>query len=864
MSAEFFEQNIITGRALNPPSTLVIKDNRVRVPVGSTWDFSNSNVTLGEIVQSGTSTFEEIVVQKIRSTPGGPALAAYNATETYEIGDIVFYNGCIYRSLAANNVSVPAANSANWMEISNPTNNKLFTVNGIIGNDAKAVEDCSSYPFQTLDAAYIYAVSLNPTGRFVIILQGGSDYTLTQDIAVSRITIMAITYHERVIVNIPTPLTISGEYLRFENLIFRADRLLPTPTEMMIIQAGYELIFYQCFIYYYVNGVENSVFPAVYFEPRTTSGIGQCWVTFERCELFPIARFVLRDTATQPFLGGLIKFIQCTVKPIVEDAISVNPGTVMGGVKVIVQSCAIQYDFNRFAGINFQQTYVDGNIVSDLNSPGLISMNDTMFGTGYTFTKNGTATFQLTDVVRDRTSVFQPSLLAGSYDRTSGPIKDYVAVNTYQLNDIVFYQGTIYKSLINTNNTIPTNVTNWQVISGGGSNVIESATSSIVPVSAQNVVIASSGATVSTGTRVLIGGTATASVSGTPSNCTVMSASNAVISGAASGCLLGGTSPSVPGFSNCFAWSAAATSSNQAIFGTELRVTGAAKHLIVDSGFIRPGYGIADAVRTSATSTTLALTDRTIISSGTVTLPLAATIGASFPLNTIIVFTVIRGNQTVVVQTTAPNTFRGAGGWNNITTNRSITGIALVNVATPYWSPLEPVEIYNTYYTPVNNNFGLTPPASDANQLPTSTSQATHEAIVTNNALVSFQASSNLLTIRTLLSSLPSTPGIVISNGMIVRVTYQFAIRTSTGAGNYLIRSDLRVTNPGTTPHTLSYAEHGGANTINGTQIVTVTTEPRLYGASEIVSLRLSQDSANLINASAIITRCAIIIEGVI
>lgn len=312
-------------------------------------------------------------------------------------------------------------------------------------------------------------------------------------------------------------------------------------------------------------------------------------------------------------------------------------------------------------------------------------------------------------------------------------------------------------------------------------------------------------------------------------------------------CLLSGNNPDVVSYDNVLAFGATATSSNQAIFGTRMDVTGG--NLTVSAGSVHSARAYIKGVREASTNTTLLSTDahlRNTTSATTLTIPTAASMSASFPLNSVVEFDITAAHpNSLTIVTSGGENFRGKDRFNTISLKRCAPfKLYLVNRSvTPFWDIGGDIVDTVTATAPTNN-FGITPPKSDAAQLPTTTSQANHLTLnptgwvtmttIDNTAYASL-ASGNLVF---------PIPG-------VYQFEYSFQILTSTGVGEYLIRADLVNTNSSVTLDN-SYVQVGGTNTIGGTRTVRGSTSVIIRNLVDwAVTIRISQDSANLINASA-------------
>lgn len=322
---------------------------------------------------------------------------------------------------------------------------------------------------------------------------------------------------------------------------------------------------------------------------------------------------------------------------------------------------------------------------------------------------------------------------------------------------------------------------------------------------------------------------------------------------------LGGSIPSATAVTNCFVWgNTSPTASNQAAFGTDVLVRNN-RDLTIETGFVNSAQGHVGNYRAVTTgTTTLLVTDGTIkLSPGTtLTLPLSSAMAANYPLDkdrnwTIIADPVTPGNLVPpVMNVTAPNLINGKTNWTShvFRAPGQRLRLSLVNTAsTTGWYIADDVE-YNAYvFTTVDNNFGVAPPQSDANQLPLTANKAAHD-VIGAASYVRFegltQNASNLISVAT-------PPGFAVNIVSGLDISYSFEIFFSANAAaGYIIRADLfNVTT--NTIVTGSYIEIGGNNGREGTQIVSKTCRGTVVLGANTFQLRISQDTAFPISAAA-------------
>lgn len=288
-------------------------------------------------------------------------------------------------------------------------------------------------------------------------------------------------------------------------------------------------------------------------------------------------------------------------------------------------------------------------------------------------------------------------------------------------------------------------------------------------------------------------------------------------------------------------------------------------NIVADDGYIQSNQSFLDNYKEITSLTyTVTLNDHTIFinntNSVTVTLPDPATLGATLPLNTTRDFHfigVLTGTPSVI--TLATGTFNNKAGWTTHAlahTGGRIT-VRLINSSTPYWEIPQPVQYAAFVYTDIANNFGLTPPQSDAAQLPTSTDRASHEALTTT----SYYTFDGITTNSSIAFTL-TNPGVQINNPGVYKFTYQIDVRCNGGLGSYILRSDLVDTGTGL-PVPGSYTESGGQNSTAGSRHINVSALTGAIAPSSY-QLRVSQDSGANFLSNGDLERVSIFIETLI
>lgn len=443
---------------LNSPARLIFQDVL----------FINANYTaLTSLTKTGTAFYSFTNFEKSPSSTIAQASNSFDLTtgpkynyvswNTYNMNDIVFYDGCIYSSLVNGNVNnVPSQTSTFWNKVSLLKNSKTYVVNNQIGNDVKAVSSCAPYPFANIDAAYDQAVLDNPTGNFNIIIERtGLVYTLTRNLTVNNVRFLSIRSNDLgpAWISVPNTVLITGMSIYFNNLQFRSFKTSPDTTPMFIYDSNVvaaNIHFNNCSLGYFLDNATNPNIPALIFKPNSSANL-----YFTECG-FNNAHYniTITDELGKPTTGGRLIISYSTSGCVVNELVVNDPGTVIGSFNVSVNNAGVNHQNNIFANAFYSNVGIQGDLNSSLNDPGRISMANVNFFNAalnlyYNFNKTGNAKFNLTDVNKSKSNIIAPSLNQIAYDVTTGPQYDYVAWNTYNINDLVVYNGALYKCLVN-------------------------------------------------------------------------------------------------------------------------------------------------------------------------------------------------------------------------------------------------------------------------------------------------------------------------------------------------------------------------------------------------------------------------------
>jgi len=409
-----------------------------------------------------TMNVRDLIAEKIENRTGGNFVGPWSDAISYNDGDIVIYTGCLYTSIANDNLNnIPSQTSAFWNAASLLKNSRLYNVNNVIGDDSKAVVPCGGpYPFRTLDAAWDQAVLDNPNGRFIIFLQYGNNdpYTFSRDISGINSIAMVAQDPNKIFVDITTKINLFCDIMEFTNITFRGLFESTDIQPMFSIRPRRNNLFKNCTFGYYIDGTLNTVNTGIEILPTTVFNNSR--LIFEGCKFFSAAtRITIKDAPTLASADYIttISFINgnsdTTSNFLLEDLPAVNPSTIPGQFKVFIINHDVKYQTNNIASLYMNNCRQNRDLISNLNSPGFLELCNVQF---YAFDgdrslkrliKNGDAYYRFVDFLKANSSI-APSVIPGSYDVTSGPKYDYVAWNTYDTGDLVVKDGALYKCAI--------------------------------------------------------------------------------------------------------------------------------------------------------------------------------------------------------------------------------------------------------------------------------------------------------------------------------------------------------------------------------------------------------------------------------
>lgn len=247
---------------------------------------------------------------------------------------------------------------------------------------------------------------------------------------------------------------------------------------------------------------------------------------------------------------------------------------------------------------------------------------------------------------------------------------------------------------------------------------------------------------------------------------------------------------------------------------------------------------------------------------GTLTLPDTAVITANMAPDVTQRFLV--GSQfgsIVLVNTSGTDTFRKKAGWtqHQLPAIGTTNEIMLINAsAGPYWTL--PNNVFYNLFADMStaNNFGVTPPQSDANQLPTSTSEANHKTLGAAS-YITFDVTPNNSAF-----CYPSGPGNSFSITVPGAYTFRVEISVSSGAagaGDFLLRFDIYdETNAVSLPDLYTTLE--GRNQTGSGRSTNLSNSGYGVTGTTVFRARMSQDSVNVISTDADVTKVHVIVEG--
>lgn len=337
-----------------------------------------------------------------------------------------------------------------------------------------------------------------------------------------------------------------------------------------------------------------------------------------------------------------------------------------------------------------------------------------------------------------------------------------------------------------------------------------------------------------------------------------LACSSGTITGPVNNALLIGIGSSCTGFNGVFAMSAAATASNQAIFGVRIDQTGTTNNFTTQ-GYAYADRGFVDTRGSQTTNYTLTVSDGHLriatTTSRLITIPTAAAMGANYPLNTVKSW-VISAPET---STPSRLLLSGSDVFNQITGLQSVylpkTGspltLTLQNSASPFWSLGPVIEQTAVFSTATANNFGTAPPAANASLLTTSANAAAHQALGAASYVTL-----NVTDIQNpqVFTSAPSNLGWVTTalGYSDIVITFTLAHTTATVGAPFLIRCDI-LNGVSSTSLGSSYFEFAGTNDVSGSGTYQYTV-PNVRCPVGTFRLRISQDSTYGVTTAASLT----------
>lgn len=394
-------------------------------------------------------------------------------------------------------------------------------------------------------------------------------------------------------------------------------------------------------------------------------------------------------------------------------------------------------------------------------------------------------------------------------------------------------------------------------IDGGSSVLIGGCTSCGVTSSAANRTI---------NTSILGSQTATInSTAGLAARVSIHGSVNAAVSGPCTNVTASGLSPIVTAFNNVFCHSATATSSNQAIFGTRLDVTGTGNNATISGGYVHTDRGLSQTYRQINNGTTLVINDNLLHNISTISrqivIPTAASMGASFPLNSSKTF-IISGVETLTpsrIFSSGTDVFNNVAGLTTYYLDKtgSVINLALINGATPFWKILNSYPQSAEWSTAVANNFGVGAQAN-ASLLPVSLNEGNHKTLTTTSYYI-FEGLSADNTV--VFQKGTSDIGFRTNSAGWAKIVFSISILHTTAVVGtpFLIRCDIRNQTGGASIQG-SYCEFSGTNDASASNTYQYTV-PYLRLSAGTYNFRISQDGTYSISAAASITLAKVAIE---
>ena len=287
---------------------------------------------------------------------------------------------------------------------------------------------------------------------------------------------------------------------------------------------------------------------------------------------------------------------------------------------------------------------------------------------------------------------------------------------------------------------------------------------------------------------------------------------------------------------------------------------------------IRDGYAWANQgfIISTATGTTTVAADTNSIyleNGETVTLPVAATFGGNFPTGYSKKITVFSedGSTGNEITLSGSDTFRKRPGWtkHELPDNGSSVEVIFYNhPVLPFWTFPSPV-VYGAYFEmTTNNNFGVTPPQSDAAQLPTAANFGEH-VVIGPAGRISFdnkdsQPSDNTVFERTADGFIQ----INVTGRFAIEYQWEFSQAASAGNATFTSRGDLVDTATDNTLPDSFTAQGGWADTGTPPSKMDKTVKAQNIAAGTIFTVRISQGTGQTANTDQDLRRVQVRILG--
>jgi hypothetical protein len=350
---------------------------------------------------------------------------------------------------------------------------------------------------------------------------------------------------------------------------------------------------------------------------------------------------------------------------------------------------------------------------------------------------------------------------------------------------------------------------------------------------------------------------------------TIFAARNGLIQNS-SYCFAAGDGGSLIGCSNSASLCGAVLASANNTLGIEgdVVIQGTNNDLTVENGYVLSNKGFVGPYSTHSSALNPLSTTNSFVNTtngSNIFLSPAATTASNYPLNTSRLFHItsdpnLAGTAQTNIIINGGGTFNGKPGFTRHTLPQA-GGSALIAInggVTPSWS-IFGNSLYSARSVMTSaNNFGLTPPQSDANQLPTSTSRINHRSLTTTSYVTFDTFNATINGNPSVFSS--ASPGITINAVGTYKFEYDiYIVGGGAGTNNYTIRADLY---DSTSSQNMdeSFSSCSGINSSAGeNSLFKATNFFAIKTVPTTIQLRISQSNTDPISSSASISRCCLV-----